>query len=629
MGVLYKGTQRISPVITKKQKYCLVKQNSNHTLVNSPELIDMTDITNLGPYVLAYAYYQNAPTILNFSNLTALSGTYCCYNVCTSSSGLQTIDFSNVTNISGSYALSNAFNGCQNLQNAYFNSLTTISGSYAFYCVFNYCTKLTNVDFTGLTTISGSNVFDRAFYNCNLLTSVDFSNLVTVSGSYVFQYAFSGCSHLEKLDFSNLKTLGNYGFYYMCQNLTSLQKVDFGNLESVGTYGFSYAFMGCTGITNTIDLSTIKTVGNYGFYYAFNNCTNMAGEIDLSNLETVGIYSFQYAFQNCKNITSVTFGDTTPYNNYSYYCAFTKCTNITSVDLSGITTVSSPYAFYLAFSNCTGITNINLDNLTSITAENGCYGLFRIDDDITEISPITSVNVPSLTTVSASGGFDNVFRGNKSLQSVRIPNLKSAIGGTTLIRSLVIYCNSLTELDLSSLTELNATNGYGASYFASSTALSSFEFTSLDTTIGQDNFHYAFQNCTNLTTLSFPALHNISNNTFNSNNTLSGCSNVTVHFPSNLQSTIGSWAAIIGGFGGTNTTVLFDLPSTKYLTGADSNTYKRNPKYDTTTALAWRIGMDLTPTYYTSGIIDPQVGDTIYSDATCTTAVTTISSIEA
>ena len=43
---------------------------------------------------------------------------------------------------------------------------------------------------------------------------------------------------------------------------------------------------------------------------------------------------------------------------------------------------------------------------------------------------------------------------------------------------------------------------------------------------------------------------------------LQGVSGCTVHFPSNLQSVIGSWSDVTNGFGGTNTTVLFDLPST-------------------------------------------------------------------
>jgi hypothetical protein len=84
-------------------------------------------------------------------------------------------------------------------------------------------------------------------------------------------------------------------------------------------------------------------------------------------------------------------------------------------------------------------------------------------------------------------------------------------------------------------------------------------------------------------------------------------------------------------FGGTNTVVLFDQPATNTLTGADSKTYTRNPKYDTQTALAWKIGAygttDFTPAYYTNGVTNPVINDTIYSDSACTTAETTISSI--
>ena len=109
---------------------------------------------------------------------------------------------------------------------------------------------------------------------------------------------------------------------------------------------------------------------------------------------------------------------------------------------------------------------------------------------------------------------------------------------------------------------------------------------------------------------------------------LRGVTGCTVHFPSNIQSVIGSWASVTGGFGGTNTTVLFDLPATVTLTGANSVDYQRDPNYDTGTALAWyneTDGYDVP--FYTSGTSDPTVGTTIYSDSSCTTAVTTISSI--
>jgi hypothetical protein len=61
--------------------------------------------------------------------------------------------------------------------------------------------------------------------------------------------------------------------------------------------------------------------------------------------------------------------------------------------------------------------------------------------------------------------------------------------------------------------------------------------------------------------VSFPALTTSSfgPSTNQFNNMLQGCSNVTVHFPATIQSTIGNWSSVTSGFNGTNTTVLFDL----------------------------------------------------------------------
>ena len=62
----------------------------------------------------------------------------------------------------------------------------------------------------------------------------------------------------------------------------------------------------------------------------------------------------------------------------------------------------------------------------------------------------------------------------------------------------------------------------------------------------------------------FPAFNS---NTFGNlttylDNIVSEAVGCTVHFPSNMQSIIGNWSSVQNGFGGTNTTVLFDLPAT-------------------------------------------------------------------
>jgi hypothetical protein len=81
---------------------------------------------------------------------------------------------------------------------------------------------------------------------------------------------------------------------------------------------------------------------------------------------------------------------------------------------------------------------------------------------------------------------------------------------------------------------------------------------------GYQAMQFALIGCTGLTSLSFPALTSTSFGRYTNqfNGMLSGVTGCTVHFPSNLQSVIGSWSDVTAGFGGTNTTVLWDLPAT-------------------------------------------------------------------
>jgi hypothetical protein len=102
------------------------------------------------------------------------------------------------------------------------------------------------------------------------------------------------------------------------------------------------------------------------------------------------------------------------------------------------------------------------------------------------------------------------------------------------------------------------------SAFFGCTGLTSIDLSSLTIVSGGQAMNFAFQGCSLLQTLSFPSLNSNSfgSNTNQFNNMLSGVKGCTVHFPSNLQSVIGSWTSVTSGFGGTNTTVLFDLPAT-------------------------------------------------------------------
>ena len=295
--------------------------------------------------------------------------------------------------------------------------------------------------------------------------------------------------------------------------------------------------------------------------------------MDFTGVKSIGPNQLYNAYYNNTSISgAVDMSDLITVNTANAaQGAFFQCTGITSVDLSSLTTISGQYAFYQAFQSCTGITSVDLSSLTTISGSSACSNMF---DGCTGI---TSVDLSSLTLIYSYSGLSN-FCSNNTL---------------------------LTNVDLSSLTTV--TSG--------------------------SIFYQAFANCASLTSISFPSLNINSFGSYTNqfNKMLNGVTGCTVHFPSNLQSVIGSWADVTAGFGGTNTTVLFDLPATNTLTGVDTVTYTRNPKYDTATALAWKVGAygttNFTPAYYTSGLTDPTVGTTIYSDAACTTAVTTVDSV--
>lgn len=231
-----------------------------------------------------------------------------------------------------------------------------------------------------------------------------------------------------------------------------------------------------------------------------------------------------------------------------------------------------------------------------------------------------ALDLSSLTALTGNYALAYCFRNCDGISSVDLSSLITANGSNALYYCFA-DCSGIISVDLSSLTTIGT--GSLNTCFAS-TGLTSMDFQSLATMSGGNAMTGCFATCQSLARLSFYALDTNSFGTQTSqfNNMLGGITGCTVHFPMRIQSTIGSWTSVTAGFGGTNTTVLFDIVCT--LTGADSNTYTRSQKNSTSTATAWDNGGTL---YYTSGTSEPAVSDTIYSDSACTTAVTTISSI--
>ena len=279
------------------------------------------------------------------------------------------------------------------------------------------------------------------------------------------------------------------------------------NATDVGTRVLYYAFYGCSSLTS-VDLSALTTVsGANAFSYAFYNCPNLTS-VDLSALTTIsGNNAFTYAFQNCPRLTSVDLSALTTISGYQgLYYAFYGCTGLTSVDLSALTTVSEVYGLGDTFYGCTGLTSVDLSALTTVSGGTALSSAFR------GCTGLTSVDLSALTTISGANAFSNVFQNCKSLTSVDLPAL------TTVTGYQALYC--------------------------------------------------AFQNCTQLTDVYFRSLTTSSFGSYINQFTqlMSGTGTTvthTLHFPSNLESTISGLTGY-PNFGGSSSYVVlaFDLPAT-------------------------------------------------------------------
>ena len=247
---------------------------------------------------------------------------------------------------------------------------------------------------------------------------------------------------------------------------------------------------------------------------------------------------------------------------YALRNAFYRCTNVTSVDLSSLSTISGEDALMGAFWGCTSLTSVDLPKLSTISGDNAFQYAFRECTSLTSVG-LTSVDLPKLSTISGAYALSYAFYGCTNLTSVDLSSL-STISGKDVLYYAFNECTNLTSVNLSSLSTISGDSALRNAFYGC-TNLTSVDLSSLSTISGDSALRYAFYYCINLKELSFPALTSKSfgSNTNQFNSMLRGVTGCTVHFPSNLESVIGSWSDVTSGFGGkSNTTVLFDLPAT-------------------------------------------------------------------
>ena len=173
--------------------------DANGKLVNGTSIINFNGVTDVGDYMLYCAYYKNTSIsgAVDMSALTALSGSYSCYQMFNDCTGITSLDLSSLTTISGNSGCNYMFYGCAGLTSVDLSSLTTMSGSSACSNMFYNCVNLTSVDLSGLTTINNSSACNSMFGYCTSLATVYIGNTTAIDfGTYTNQFKnmFSGCA---------------------------------------------------------------------------------------------------------------------------------------------------------------------------------------------------------------------------------------------------------------------------------------------------------------------------------------------------------------------------------------------------------------------------------------------------
>lgn len=165
--------------------------------------------------------------------------------------------------------------------------------------------------------------------------------------------------------------------------------------------------------------------------------------------------------------------------------------------------------------------------------------------------------LPAGATSLGDGALYGAFYGSQAITSSDLSNVTS-VGGYGLYQAFR-GCQNLTSVDLSNVENVG---NHGLGYTFSGCPIISMSFNSLSNIDATAVLSNAFYNCTNLTSVSFPAL---TSNSFGAtyknqfNGMLAGCTNVTLHFPSGLSPAVISGLTGYPNFGGTSTTILYDL----------------------------------------------------------------------
>lgn len=322
--------------------------------------------------------------------------------------------------------------------------------------VFKGNTEITS--FNELGTFGVTELNRSAFEGCTNLSDVDVSNM-TVIGSR----AFFG-SGLEILDAPNVQSFGGTAF-----ESSKLKVIK--NIDSIIDLGYS-TFASCSQLTSVNLPNNLTMIPNSTFYNSVNlrYFNGKDGILEVPNVTKIGYGAFSGVLGLtevvCPNIKELSVGGT--------HGAFYSCKNLRSISLPTSVEKIGAYSF------------------------NGCSSL-EIED----------LNFPFLVEL-----------GERSFYKTKLKKI-SNLGSTVTVIGISTFdeCSELTEVDLSSLTNLTTINNS----FGTCRKLAKVTLPNSITTLN----NYAFINASSLPMINVHSVTTIGNNAF------SNCSKLKIFIVEN------------------------------------------------------------------------------------------------
>lgn len=379
-----------------------------------------------------------------------------------------------------------------------------------------------------------ANAFSNAFAWMNISGDVSFPNINVINEASAFYGAFQH-TNINSLSFPNLVTAdtGSYSsIFNQVAAYSNLKSINFDKLETAGASCFLNAF------TNTlleeINFPNLVNAGNFCFssiYTGYDWQPYSLKSFSAPNISYIHSGAFSNAFNGVKSLTTFNINVNAGVDDFSsnaFNGAFgsTGLTNFTLLNVSMVAENTFTRTFY----NSHNLTNVVIKGKNpfniSIYGSNSFYVFCQNCSNLSDVT-LDVRETYDTTSTAARGVFSNAFFNCYNLVNVNMHYLRQ-LGYNTL-----------------SNTFRNCTN---LTYF-SFDHLYSTRRTSLTNT-------FAYSGMQNLY---FPSVNNAQMSNFGTG-MLSGVNDCTVHFPNSFNR-VSTWSDVLAGFGGTNTTVLFDLPS--------------------------------------------------------------------